>query len=305
MKEYMKNFFRIFDYPEDARENLLTAYQKIQDSAPAAEKFNGIVGEYETDRIEDFNLIWEPLDRTAEFAYLHIYTVHLLFFICCSRHLKELYEKNNLPESIWHDSMADLKWKLLECKKMHGLWGTFVGFWFPVFFKLMLFGIGRLEFEQVNVQEEYIGKQYSLHRGDSAINIHIPSSGPLKKEACMESFKQAYTFFKKLMPEEFGDKEVIPFVCGSWLLYKKHELFLPEASNIRGFMNFFEIHTSWEDNSYHDFWRIFYKNHNAKREELPCETSLQRAYLKWFDEGNLPGCGLGVFFFDGEKIIKQ
>ena len=69
-------------------------------------------------------------------------------------------------------------------------------------------------------------------------------------------------------------------------------------------MKFFDIFSSWEDSSYHDFWRIFYKPHNAKREELPCETSLQKAYLQWFDRRNLPGQGLGVFFFDGQQIIQ-
>ena len=303
MKETIKQFCEQFGYPKEAAETLAEAGDRLE-KAPEKTIFTELVRQYQTDRLTDFQVIWEPLAAVAEKTGIHLYTVHLLFFIFCAEHLKELYRQKGIPEEFWYDSVTDLKWKTEECYKMYGIWGIFVAFWYPGFFQMKIFALGRLEFEIYDMPADYHGTSFPLKKGDPVLSVHIPSSGSLKQEDCVDSFRKAYHFFRKYFPQIYGDKEILPFFCSSWLLYKKHEEFLPEHSNIRKFMKFFDIFSSWEDSSYHDFWRIFYKPHNAKREELPCETSLQKAYLQWFDRRNLPGQGLGVFFFDGQQIIQ-
>jgi len=51
----------------------------------------------------------------------------------------------------------------------------------------------------------------TLKRGDTVINFHIPSAGPLTDEKRLDSYKQAYKFFGG------KDGEPMAFVCGSWL----------------------------------------------------------------------------------------
>lgn len=303
MQQTILNFCQSFDYPDEAKKALTEAAEKVE-TCQQFSLFSKLKEQYDADELPDFKAIWEPLDRVAESSGVSVYTVHLLFFMSCAGHLRELYREAEIPDMIWKDSMMDLKWKTLECYKLYQIWGIFVAFWYPPFFQLKLFALGRLEFEVIDLPDDYPGNP-PLKKGAPVINVHIPSCGPLKTEDCMKSFTMAYDFFKKQNPEYFASKEELPFYCYSWLLFKKHEIFLPEQSNIRKFMNLFDIFKSWEDNTYHDFWRIFYQPQNAPREKIPCKTSLQKAYLKWMDEGNLPGVGMGLFYYNGKKIRKN
>ena len=48
---------------------------------------------------------------------------------------------------VFDKSLEDMKWKMLECYEIHGVYGNFVGHWYDGFFNLTRFGLGRLQFE--------------------------------------------------------------------------------------------------------------------------------------------------------------
>ena len=120
----------------------------------------------------------------------------------------------------------DLNWKLHECRKMYGIWGSFVSWWFDGFFEMTRFALGRLQFELMDFPESYEKTGHVRPEGmTKVINMHIPSCGPLKKADCEASFRQAAAFFADAFP---GEK--IAFFCESWLLYPRHREFLSPDS---------------------------------------------------------------------------
>lgn len=73
--------------------------------------------------------------------------------------------------------------------------------------------------------------ELKLKYGDPVINIHIPESGPLTQEACLDSLCRARDFFA----EYFPDYAWKAFCCETWLLDPQLADILPEKSNILAF----------------------------------------------------------------------
>ena len=291
MESYLKFFFREFQYPEEAAFALLNAYRRIEKSSEAAEIFGNQILLYNENNLNDYNAALDLMDKVAELSGAHRYEVHLLLFIFLSQHTRQLYAEKRISYDIFYDSMSDLKWKLFECHNIYGIWGSFVAWWFNTFFNLTRFALGRLQFETAEFNGTYSKNGFTLNPKDTVINIHIPSSGPLKREDCHASYQKAAEFYKDI----FVDKPVA-FMCSSWLLYPKHKEFLPQGSNILTFMEDFDIIESSVDEKGSCLWRIFGTTETSDIEKLPQRTSLQRAYIDWLRKGNVCGGGLGVFF---------
>lgn len=297
MKKHLKKFFLAYDYPEDSVKQLLEAWEKLENSA----EFISLVERFYTDNCPIPKEIETVMDAVSEAVGVHPYTAKFLYYCALTRDLPEEYNKRGISHVVMHDSLNDLRYKLMECLEVHGLPGFFSTSWFYGFFKLQLFKLGRLEFHVVPYKGEdrTVGDQL-LKNGDDIINIHIPSSGePFDEAARYDSYEKAYHFFK----EKFS-KDVKVFHCHSWLLYKEQEKFLPEKSNIRGFMKDFNIVSSEEYETPRDnMWRIFGKYADLPANELPRDTSLRRAYAEWFEAGNTCGFGRGYFMWD--DVLKR
>lgn len=128
------------------------------------------------------------------------------------------------------------------------------------------------------------------------INMHIPSCGPLKKEDCEASFRQAAAFFADAFPGE-----EIAFFCESWLLYPRHREFLSPDSGIVQFMSFFDIYKTEEGDG--DLWRIYNREYDGNPEALPEETTIQRGYKKLLLSGGHAGYGEGIFFRKKKEML--
>ena len=104
-----------------------------------------------------------------------------------------------------------------------------------------------------------------------------------------ESFARAKAFFADQFPA--GN---VPFVCHSWLLYPCMNEFVSEKSNVRRFMEEFEI-LSWDHSDGESLWCLF---DTAERhpDRLPTDTSLRRAFVKRLQDGGRVGWGYGILF---------
>ncbi len=240
----------------------------------------------------DFEAAIRAAEQAASLTGVHPYTAQLLLFLCFTRRLRELYLERRLPLQIWRDSCMDLRWKLLECRRVYGIWGSFVSWWFPGFFALTRFALGRLQFELADFPAGYAQAGRVPPEGiGEAINIHIPSSGKLTREDCSASFRQAAGFFERRLP---GD--CVAFRCDSWLLFLPHRTFLAPDSGIVGFMDWFDIYAQ-EDGGDQDLWRVFDRMDLSDPAALPARTSLQRGYRERLLSGKRNGFGRGVFFY--------
>ena len=295
MKTYALSFMTEIGFDDEAVEALSSDLERMLAEPESKAILEKQVALYETDVNRNYGEILSETDRAAAIAGVHKYSAELLIFILFSKRLRELYKQNGISDKIWFDSMCDLKWKLWECKAVKGSWGSFVAGWFPGFFNLTRFALGRLQFEIVEFDGEYEKDGKKLKKGDKVINVHIPRTlTPLDKESRDDAYAQAAEFFSGMT-----DGAPIAFVCSSWLLYPEAEKILPAHSNIRGFMADYDIIRSKvdEEGDYHNMWRLFDMDFTGDFNDYPEDSSLRRAYKKFLLDGNRTGSGYGVFFY--------
>ena len=60
-----------------------------------------------------------------------------------------------------------------------------------------------------------------------------------------------------------------------------------------------------ETDEFDNAWRIYGADGNKPADELPRNTSIQRAYADWLKKGNKAGWGYGIFLFDGQQFIRK
>ena len=305
--DYLNCFIENLDLPEASRASLrencetLISTPGVIDELLSAEtllfKDLGIDGAYGSE--------WTPIvphmDKIAELTGLHRYVVDFLFLALASERLRENYRTANLTDELFWDTIADLKFKLIECHDVYDIWGTFVASWYPWFYTMHRFKLGRLQYEAVH----FSGKTpvtvggYTVKPGDVVYNMHIPSCGSLNRAVRIESYKKAYEFYKK----DLNGKPMV-FCCHSWLLFPKNREILPETLNMVDFIGDFYIYDSEEYDVFHDKWRVFAKDFEKPDSELPEDTTQRRCFKKWLLDGKKTGAGAGVFLYDGEKFIK-
>ncbi|MBO5221598.1 MAG: DUF5596 domain-containing protein [Clostridia bacterium] len=299
MKAHIKSFCTEYDYPEEAIQSLLADFDALK-KTECYPLFRAYVDLYEADDVSfDHAAALRAMRKISEITGINRYALDLLLYICLARHCRELYDEAGIPVRIYHDSMKDLKWKLMECKKVHGVWGSFVASWFPRFFDLSRFALGRLQFEDDPSVECYEKNGIKLNYGDWVIGIHIPSAGKLNIDDCMDSLRQASEFFADRFPDG-----VAKFRCHSWLLAGNHKDYLAPETGIRKFAELFDVVKVTPHPEGYDLWRIFGKEYSGSTEGFPAETSLQRAYLKMLADGNAPETGLGFIFMKDGEIIR-
>ncbi len=298
MKAQIKSFCMEYDYPEEATKSLLADYDVLKKSEYHS-MFKAYVDLYNTDDASyDHSRSLKAMDIISENTGINVFSMRFLLHVCMAKHCRELYDQAGIPLKIYHGSMLDLKWKLMECKKVYGVWGTFVSPWFNRFFDLSRFAIGRLQFEDDLSLEKYEKNGIKLNYGDWVIGIHIPSCGKLDIDECVESLRMASEFFADRFPDG-----VTKFRCSSWLLAPIHEKYLAPETGIRKFASLFDVVKATPKPAGNDLWRIFNKDYNGSTEGFPADTSLQRAYLKLLADGNVPESGLGYIFMKDGKIL--
>ena len=295
MRDYLQQFLTEFEYCPDDAAFLLSAYDTVMADPEAREQFEGAIATYEANIDCDYGALTAQSKKAARLSGVHNHTTDLLLFVCMSKHLRTLYAERGIDDAVWHDSMLDLKYKLEECKHVRGIRGMFVAFWMPGWFKMTRFALGRLQFEIVDFGREYQKDGIALSKESKVLNMHIPRSGqPLSKDLYEDAFARAKAFFGPQLPEDQCPDGKVPFVCHSWLLYPRMNEFVSEHSNVRKFMEEFEI-LSWDDSDGESLWCLFDTN-ERNPDRLPTDTSLRRAFVERLKSGGRVGWGYGILF---------
>ena len=291
MKAYLAEFFEAFEYPAEARVALENTYDSLMADDAAAAQWNQMIEDYVKDINCDFGAQLDTCKELAKRLLISTYSTQLLLFICHSRHLRRVYAEKEIDDAIWYNSMLDLKAKLFECHEVYGVWGSFVASWFPRFFNVTRFALGRLQFETTQFKKHYEKDGVILNEDSIVINVHIPRTlTPLSPKSCDDAFRAAAKFYEKEL-----NGAPCAFVCSSWLLFPEHNNMLSEHSNIRAFMNTFDI----LDSGYYgddgaNLWRLF-DTMERNPDRLPADSSLRRAYIERLRRGERMGWGFGVY----------
>lgn len=189
----------------------------------------------------------------------------LLLFSDLAIEAADRYREQNIPEKIYWDTFSDFAiWFRAADEK-----GLLNARWLLRHIKLRLFKLGRLQFE--------------IDQEKKILHIHIPATGPLKLDQCLESLEKADKFF---------NRSYTLLDCDSWLLSPALKELLPEESNIIKFQRLFTI-TSTDANNRQAEERVFgYVSSNAAK--YPKETTLQKKLKAYLLSGRNAGTGYGT-----------
>ena len=292
-KEQMTDLMAMIQLPEEGIRQLLDAREELEKEG----HWDVIVQTAEQVMTADgeLSVLTKTLEETAgreETFGVNRYLLDALMLFCCWEEVKVRYEKQGLPMDVFDKSLEDMKWKMLECYEIHGVYGNFVGHWYDGFFNLTRFGLGRLQFElrPFEGQEDCEVDGVQIHPGDTVINMHIPSAGPMKPEFLDDAFAQAEVFFKEHFPKDYT-----VFGVESWLIDPDLVRILPEG-NMKAYADRFHLVAAEKSETiFPDGWRVFGAEWKKKPEELPRKTGLQRAIADYLQQGGKLGSGYGIF----------
>ena len=287
-----------WDYAPDAVRAYGRALEAAMRHPEARAVLEQTVSAYEAGDEVEIRGVLEAMDGFAAPCGEHAYTMRMLPYLCLLEPARARYGAAGLGGGLYHDSFADLLWKTRECRRIYGVWGSFVAPWFYRFFALKCFALGRLQFEWIAFQDDA-----PLEQGTPVLNVHVPSSGPLRAEDCEASYDRAARFFG------FGPGAPVPFVCDSWLL---HPLCagLAEGSGIRRFAADYRLLHVTEDPDYMDMWIIFGRPWDGDAAGLPEDTALRRLFKGHLLSGGRMGRGYGLYLrqrppFSGTKEVRH
>ena len=299
--KFFQNACATYGFSQEAAATFVEVAKTIDADADFSTKFERIRKYYLFPKATNMVRTMERLIELGEEKGIHPYTLHMVFLIACSSTLQKRYKKAGLSDALFLEAMKDLGYKAAECKELKGIDGTFVATWNHRWFDISRFSLGRFQYEDGVLPEDYKGKNgVAYPKGTRCINIHIPSSGAsMNEEARLASYKKAYAFYQDKLIDG-----VLVLHCHCWMLNPDNEEMLPEHSNILGFYRDFDVYARIEKENFNDGERIFGTKWYGKVENLPEDSSLQRAYKKWLMDGKKLGVGCGVILFDGEKIIR-
>ena len=287
MDELMR-FMTEEGFSAEDRDVLCGAYHRIMAIPAARERLEAVVSMYQADIHCDYKQILSLSKEMARIGELHPYTVDLLCFLCLIPRAKEVYAARGLSEELFYHTMADLRYKLEECRVVKGICGSFVAHWFPGFFELKRFAFGRLQLETKEFGATYEKNGVCLTPDSTVLNAHIPRSGErLDEGRCLEAFAEAKEFFK----DRLGDTPAV--TCHSWILFPKNRELLPSSSNLVKFMNLFDIYDWHYTTENQDLWR-FFDTDEQNPNRLPTDSSLRRAYVEYLKQGGRCGSGCGI-----------
>ena len=204
---------------------------------------------------------------------------------------------------MFYDAMIDIRCKTAECLKFKNVFGTFVTEWFNDFFNLKRLAFGRLQYDVTNHDGDTIKiGDFSVEEGDLVLRCHIPSSGPLTPELCLDSYKKAHKYFNDRLKNR-----VLIIRCGSYLLLPEYKDIFKECSpNIYKFIDNFKLFDVGYSDKFNDSWRIFNVNYDGiEPEKLQCKTKLQKGFKQHICNGGAFGSASGILLFDGEYILTK
>jgi hypothetical protein len=282
----IKDIAKRLDFPGDAIESLSLCEESLH--------------EYEAELIAAEESLFTPkcdkyleiLENISQKSGADRKAVDMVLMLRCAIPLAEKYREAGYSDQLFVETMADLRFKLMECKDIFGIWGTFVTPWFKGFYLLERFKIGRMQYERIEFPfDDYKG---IVKKGDIVLSYHIPSDGHLLEEDAKESLREAYKFY-----ENDRKNGKLAVMCFSWLLYSPIFADYKEGSNLKRFYNLFDVIENRTSETNSDFWRVFKIRYSPEAlESIEADNSLKRAILDHIKSGGSMGSGTGIIIVD-------
>ena len=291
----MLKFMEKIQLPSESIAFVFEFYEKIKNDAEFQEIIKGLENKVSTHEVHLKIIEYSEKKNYNKFEVC-------LTVLCNSWYIfKQRYDEKGINEELFYACMQDIRYKVFECRETYGIWGISCFEWYDGYLRANRFELGRLQFESWSLeQESYTFGDTTIKKGDTIVNIHIPSSGPLYPDAVCDSLKKACDFFEY----KYDNKMFI--ICKSWLLYPAYRKLFKEGSNLACFYDLFHIFDSVKDETFsfgHGF--VFRTPKTNDISSLPQNTSLQRSFAEYMKSENADfGRGYGMIVMENGKIIN-
>ncbi|WP_030475759.1 acyltransferase domain-containing protein [Lentzea albidocapillata] len=217
-----------------------------------------------------------PRERGPAWRHLYVYA-----YLALAGVVTRYHREHGIADAVSWTTLADLGRNLAVDRRMHGEGWPVMQSWLTLHARGGVYELGRLQHQ----------------RGDTAISLHIPDSGPMTPEAVTASLDEARAFF----PRHFPDEHYTAFSCGSWLLDPQLQEYLPAESNIVRFQRRFELEPYEEQEGLDadvEVRRFVFRSLTTPLDQLPRGTLLQRAVVDHLRAGRHWYWRSGHFRFD-------
>lgn len=219
---------------------------------------------------------YAPKSDVDEFGWLEAYarfTPELLAY----------WDGLGIPHDVVTATLADLGRHVDINRRVFGTFGFETFGWLSLHFAGNLFQLGRLQFHLLPHHED----EDWAEPGEWILSVHIPEGGGLSPAVVDASFQQAVAFFAQYFP----DQPVRSAECISWLLDPELARRVP-GSNMAAFAERFTLDRT-SDSPTDAVYFTFRKRGLDGLDQLPRDSSLQRAVLEHIDDGGAWGLGHG------------
>ncbi len=301
MKKRTLKFIERIGFSEEQLGYLTQNYQRFSAQTPNINGYEYLCRNL-FDENYDLSILNVDISLCSKQSDIKEGTFNLLFFLENLEKLHELYSERDIEERLFFDMIKDFKYKADEFYSLKGYVGTHFNAWHAVFFRLQRFALGRFQYDLVEFSyPQFAYGNVKVEKGETVVNVHIPSGGKMTREDRLASYKMAYDFYKKRGVFTDG---VMKLVCHTWMLFPPYKKLFPKTSNIYDFTEEFTYLYTDPRETFTDGWRIFGKEYNDQYKNLPRNTSLQRAFADYLSNGKpIIGVGYSILLFDGEKIL--
>jgi hypothetical protein len=165
-----------------------------------------------------------------------------LIFVAARPHVRAHHRERRIPVALSRLILADLGRNMAVHRRRFGTPGLDPAHWVQRHFRGMIYQLGRLQFELINLGDttaaSVAAADLPWRAGDVVLSVHIPDyCGPLSPQAVSESLRRAAEFF----PRHFPEHDLRLAVCHSWLLDPQLAEHLPPTSNILAFQRRFHL----------------------------------------------------------------
>lgn len=209
-----------------------------------------------------------PAPFVTDEALTHYF--HLYVFLAAVPDVLSAHGARDISTEVTWSTLSDFGLQVANYELRNGRPGFDAAFWVWPHFRGEVFTLGRLQFDRDGQGVE-----------GPALGVHIPALGPLLPEACASSLERARGFFADHFPEQTYRLAS----CQSWLLDEQLCEYLGEDSNIIAFQRRFTPVPDWSRPGDDDVVRFVFGRLPRSLDELPQETSVQRAVVKHLRDG--------------------
>jgi hypothetical protein len=217
----------------------------------------------------------------------------IVVFVTAVDLIRNWHAAHGISDEISWATLADLGRHMRLYRQRNAATGLDTHWWIALHFRGGLFAIGRLQYAPYRLltgpagplfwydEEAAAARAPGFARGDPAIGLHIPESGPLTPSACADSFAAAREFFRAHFPEFAG----AVVTCTSWLMDDQLVAHLDGRSNIVQFQQRFELVPGTREADAQALHFVFGRGPDTPIDELRPETTLERAIVRHIKEG--------------------